>query len=125
MSHVVETMSSLKLGFDVPDTRPVQGAKVERLAIQGYLQYDKNSKRYVPVTPKTMYKGRHRGKKPTTFTPSGAKLASPNPSQQAIEKGYLQEQKRNRSPKAPRQDFLSKVKAKNLAIAASASQFAH
>ena len=33
MSHVVESMGVLKLGFEVPDTRPIQGAKVERLAI--------------------------------------------------------------------------------------------
>ena len=38
--------------------------------------------------------------------------------------GYKQDQGRDRSPKAARQDFLSKVKAKNLAIVASAAQVA-
>ena len=51
LSEVCATMNKLQMGFEAPDTRPIDGYKPERLAVQSQYRLDKESKRYVPITP--------------------------------------------------------------------------
>ena len=69
-------MEKLVLGFEEPDSRPINHSPCERLALQYQFSTETSKKRYAPVTPKSLYLGSTRVCN-RVFSPP-AKIASTN-----------------------------------------------
>ena len=63
LSEVVQQMHILKNGLEDPDSIPVNGQRMQRLALKSHFELDKETKKYVPVSPMTLANSKHAGKK--------------------------------------------------------------
>ena len=114
--------------MQMPETQPTGVTKnvPERIAFQSQYRLDKETKRYVPITPKKIANSRKKLKGGSSV--QKIDLFSPplSPSAKASGLGGSKGnnnrmRKSNSSPKSQRQDFLTKVKARNQAIAVTST----